>query len=237
MTKSITPSTIDSAIEGGTNLPSHRRALTAACAVLGPGLIAAGVLLHPAEVDDHVRQFDIIAGQSGVWATSHLLVWVGAVLLIPAVLGIMAVLDLRRPALATAGGLLVMAGCVSLASLTVVEQILGEMAVGGGDREQMVALAERFDQSAALNATAQLPGLALVVGILVLVIGLWRSKLAPRPTCIALLAGIAAASAVGTPVWKLGWVLVFAAFAALAGPIIRGGRPTWAIPDRQPARP
>lgn len=109
MIKPTTPSTIDSPVEGGKNLPSHRRALTAACAVLGPGLIAAGVLLHPAEVDDHARQFDIIAGQSGVWATSHLLVWVGAVLLIPAVLGIMAVLDLRRPALATAE-VLVLAG-------------------------------------------------------------------------------------------------------------------------------
>lgn len=220
MIEPTTTSTIDSKVEGATEAPSHRRALTSACAVLGPGLITAGVLLHPAEADDPARQLEIIARHSGAWATAHLLIWLGALLLIPGVLGIMAILDRRRPALATAGGLLAVVGCVSLASLTAVEQVLREMALG--DRDQMVALAGRVDQSGPLNATAQLPGLALVLGIVVLVVGLWRSDLAPPAICIALLVGIALASAVGTPAWKPGWVLLSAAFAALAAQVMRG---------------
>ncbi len=221
MTKPAALSTVTPVAQGGTNMAPHRRLLTGACAVVGPGLVALGVLLHPEEVDDHARQLEIIAGQSGAWATAHLLLWAGALLLIPAVLGILALLDRRRPVWATTGALLAIAGCVSLASLTVLEQVLGEMALAESHRQQMVTLAERLDQSPALNATAQLPGLALVVGIVVLAVGLWRAKLARRLTCISLLAGIALASAVGTLAWKLGWLLVFCGFAALAPTIMQ----------------
>ena len=221
MTKPTALSTAEPLAQGQASVPSHRRLLTGACAVVGPALIAAGVLLHPEEVDDHRRQLDIIARHSDAWTTAHLLLWMGALLLIPAVLGVLALLDRRRPAWATTGALLAIAGCVSLASLSVVEQVLGEMAASEGNRQQMVALAERLDQSGALNATAQLPGLALVVGILVLAAGLWRTNLAPRLTCVALLAGIALASVVGTPAWKVGWFIVFLGFAALAPRIMQ----------------
>ncbi len=110
MIEGAAPSTVNPIVQGGANIAPHRRLLTGACAVVGPGLIALGVLLHPEEAGDHARQLEIIAAHSGAWTTAHVLLWVGALLLIPAVLGILSLLDRRRPVWATTGALLAIAG-------------------------------------------------------------------------------------------------------------------------------
>ncbi len=97
---------------------------------------------------------------------------------------------LRRARLGAIGGGLALIGvALSLADWggELVKVEVGALSTTHHDA--MVALLDRFDSSARIAVPLQLSGVAFLLGMILLAIGLFRGRTAPGWVCIALIAG------------------------------------------------
>lgn len=165
-------------------------------AVIRTSLIAAPVLmLLSGLVLPQLRgrdgtELSVAAGHPGRYYAYVLLGLVGGIALIPAVYGIARRTCLCRARLgAVGGGLAFIGAALSLADWGG-ELVKVEMgALSATYHDAMVALLGRFDSSARIAAPLQISGLAFLLGMILLAIGLFRGRTAPGWVCIGLIAG------------------------------------------------
>jgi hypothetical protein len=104
---------------------------------------------------------------------------VGAYLLIPAFIGVKNLMRDRSPRWADlAGGAVLLAFLVAIGD-GATELMYWNMGAPGANLDQMVALADRYQNAAGSSLPYALGGVTLLVGSIALAIGLWRSKAAP----------------------------------------------------------
>jgi hypothetical protein len=157
---------------------SFRRRIAGAGMVAAPLVIVVAELLHARFELDAAEQLAAVAENPGRWYAAHLLVLVGLALAVPAFLGLARLVRPRRPVLAHVGLLLFVPGLVALAAAAGMELVLWQMAQPEAARAEMVALAERVNES---------PGLVPIFGVLlffplawlVIGIGLYVARSAP----------------------------------------------------------
>jgi hypothetical protein len=164
-------------------------------AVIRTSLIAAPILMLlsglvlPQLRGPDGTELSVAASHPGLYYAYVLLGLVGGIVLIPAVYGIARRTCLCRARLgAVGGGLALIGAALSLADWG--ELVKVEMgALSTTYHDAMITLLGRFDSSARIAAPLQISGLAFLLGMILLAIGLFRGRTAPGWVCIGLIAG------------------------------------------------
>jgi hypothetical protein len=156
-----------------------RQGLAAALVATPVIWLASGIICPPLKTDAG-KQLAVVAAHPDRWYWFTLLLLVGELTLIPALFGIMRLLRTRSPKLALIGGWLAQFGALVAIGDASSQFITWLMVRSGQDPVQMTRLLDRMDSSAAANIAYTVGGPAIMLGILLLSIGLYRSRVAPR---------------------------------------------------------
>jgi len=141
--------------------------LGGASLVIAPALMSIGDLMHPHESWDGPAQVAMIVAAPTRWYVAHLLLLVGALLLVPGLLLLTRVLERRRQRLAYASRVLLLVSGCALSAVFAPEMILGAFAARADQRSTLLLL-EVFNSHI---LPALLPGLlAFFVGTGMLVV-------------------------------------------------------------------
>ena len=198
----------------------RKPAASAVCCLLAaPMVIVAGELLHPTRSTDPARQLVLVAAHRQAWYVSHLLLFIGVALTIPAVTVLGALVRRQRPRLATAGVALAAAGAVCFAGLLTVGFVVGQMAAPGADRDQMSALFVRLFHSPGFAVPFEILPFLFAIGVTLLAIGLRRAEIISRPVAVCLGAGATALCLIGIVPGAPYAIAASAIFAAGMAPI------------------
>jgi len=160
----------------------HRKVAGAAM-IAAPAVIVVAEILHPKFEMDAAKQLSIVADNTGRWYAAHALVLVALALVVPAFIGLAHILEATRPTLSHLGLIAFVPGLVVLAALAGMELVLWQIAQPAADRAEMIALAERLDESAGIAALFVLVLLYPVAWLLVGT-GLYLARLVPRWTAV-----------------------------------------------------
>jgi GNAT superfamily N-acetyltransferase len=170
--------------------------LAAGSLMVAPLVLLAGELLHPPFQRDPAQQLAVAAANPDRWYLGHLLSLIGFALLVPAILGLTQLVGQQRAALADLGGTLALLGVLAASGLLSIDGFgVWQMAQPAADPAEMAALLDRILTSPGM-LTLYLVSLASAVGLLVLVVGLYRAQVVPAWT-----AGLVA---IGVAVWFTG---------------------------------
>jgi hypothetical protein len=154
--------------------------------IVAPIFLVASALVSPQLKSDEGAQLAVIAAHPTRWYWFTLLLLIGSILLVPALLGIAALVHERMPRLATvAGGFAVLGSLVAIGD--VMSQFVSwQMVATGADRAQMAALLHRFDNAGGVGVVFNVGGLAILIGVVALTVGLIRTRTAPTWAAIGL---------------------------------------------------
>ena len=191
-----TPMRFDTDVSRSANLFGAARG----CAFLAPLFLLAGDIAQ------------VINRDTVVWTV---LLWVAFILFVPAVIGLEAIIHRRAPVLAITGGALALIGAIAGATMQALFRAQIVLRNGG------LAEAETFlGRQPAITLTTLMPGILFPVGLLILAIALWRSRVAPVWLAATLAVGaimFPIGHAVGfTPALIIGDVILLIAFASVA---------------------
>ena len=150
-----------------------RKMVAGFCMMLAPLLVLIGQVVHPEAKSDAAEQFGVVAANMDEWAMAHVILFAGAVLAVPAVLGLMHMLRERQVAYGHMGGGLALMGLMALAGVIGIEMTLWQMAEGS--RTEMVALLERMTDATAIVLPFFVMSLFTGLGLAVLGVGLHRA--------------------------------------------------------------
>jgi len=172
--------------------PHHFRRLAGASLVLAPLLLLASSAVSPALKSDEGAQLAAIARHPDRFYLFSILGLVSAIVLVPALLGLMHMLRERAPGWGYIGGGLMMLGNLLSIGDWMGNFVQWQMAAPSADREQMTALLIRLDDTPGSALPLQLSGFAFMLGTAVLAIGLYRARTVPAWIAPALVIGIVA---------------------------------------------
>jgi len=172
--------------------PHHFRRLAGASLVLAPLLLLASSAVSPALKSDEGAQLAVIARHPDRFYLFSILGLVSAIVLVPALLGLMHMLRERAPGWGYIGGGLMMLGNLLSIGDWMGNFVQWQMAAPSADHAQMTALLTRLDDTAGSALPLQLSGFALLVGTAVLATGLYRARAVPSWVAPGLVIGIVA---------------------------------------------
>jgi len=172
--------------------PHHFRRLAGASLVLAPLLLLASSAVSPELKSDEEAQLTVIARHPDRFYLFSILGLVSAIVLVPALLGLMHKLRERAPGWGYIGGGLMMLGNLLSIGDWMGNFVQWQMAAPSADREQMTALLTRLDDTPGSALPLQLSGFAFLLGTTVLAIGLHRARTVPTWIAPALVVGIVA---------------------------------------------
>lgn len=205
------------------------RTAVAIALILAPLFALVSALVSPALKSDAGLQLDVIAQHADRWYWFTLLLLIGSILLVPALLGIAALVAQRAPRLGYIGGGLAALGAL-IAIGDVMSQLMSwQMVANGADHAQMTALLERFDNAGGVAAVFSVGGLAILLGTVLLTVGLIRARAVPTWAAIGLslgvLVNIAGFAAASNPLVALSWAVLLIAMGSIGGIVLTGDAP------------
>ena len=156
-----------------------RRGLATAL-VVAPVLWLASGLICPPLKSDAAKQLTVVAAHPDRWYWFTLLLVAGTVLMVPALLATMRLLRTRSPKLALIGGWLALFGVIVAIGDGASQFATWVMVRPGHDPTQMARLLDDVSKSSGANILYTLGGPTLLIGILLLSIGIYRSRIAPH---------------------------------------------------------
>jgi hypothetical protein len=160
-------------------MPNLTRRILGAAMILAPLLALASALVAPALKGRAGAKLAEIANHQDRWYLYALFITVSGWLLVPAVLGLIGSVSERAPRLGLIGGALALLGAVTAIGDATVELMYWQMGAPGGDPAQMAALADRYENATGSSLIFTIGGLALISGLALLAIALWRTRTAP----------------------------------------------------------
>jgi hypothetical protein len=199
--------------------------------ILAPLLALASALVAPALKGSTAAKLAEIADHHDRWYAYALLITVSGWLLVPAVLGLFWMVCARAPRLGLIGGALTLLGAVIAIGDATVELMYWQMGAPGADRTQMAALADRYENAAGSSLIFTIGGLALIFGLVLLAIALWRTRTAPAWAAAGIPLG-AVVNVAGFSANNTG--LVIASNVVLLAALSRIGRLVFVDPAAQP---
>lgn len=158
---------------------SFRRTLIGVCTVVAPLLSLASVLVMPESGGSAAGQLAAIAEYPASSQASMLLFLFSQLAFLPAVLGIMHLLRDGGVVLGHVGGVLALLGIFGHAVVGGSFLVALQMVGGDADREQMIALLQRMQESPSFVVFALMGLVGFALGFIILVLGLWRARAAP----------------------------------------------------------
>lgn len=211
--------------------------------VLAPLFGLASSLVAPALRNDDARaQLDVISQHPNRWYWFTLLLLVGSILLVPALLGIAALVRERAPRLGNLGGGLAVLGFLIAIGDVMTLLLEWQMAAEGANRREMVALLERFDEATGAGIVFGVGGLTALIGTVLLSVGLIRGRVAPTWAAIglsvAIVLNIGGFTASSNVVVTISWAALLVAMGCIGRIVLAGGRRARIadhLPQAQPA--
>jgi hypothetical protein len=195
------------------------RRATGLAMILTPILWLASAIVAPQFASDAGAQLAVVAQHPDRWYLFALLTLVGAMLLVPALMGVIGLLRERAPLAGYVGGTLAVIGTLVAIGDSTEQLVIWQMGAPQADHAQMTALLTRLDDAAGLAAIFTLGGLALLAGTVTLAVGLVRARVAPlwAAACLplAMLVNIAGFVAASRSIVAASCVILLAAFAPL----------------------
>lgn len=202
--------------------------------IAAPLFLVASALVSPTLKTDQAAQLGVISANPDRWYWFTLLLLIGSLLLIPALLGIAALVRERAPRLGNIGGGLSILGSLIAIGDVMSQFVSWQMVATGADPAQMAALLKRYDNAAGIGVLYGVGGLAVLIGVVLLTIGLIRGRIVPAWAAVGLSLGtvlnfvmFSSASAGGVAVsWavllvSMGWI----GSRTLSGSASRVGEP------------
>jgi hypothetical protein len=165
-----------------------RRAVGAAM-ILAPVLGIVSAVAAPPLHGSASAELAEIARHQSRWYVYALFIIVSTGLLVPAIVGLVSLLDERLPRLGLVGGGLALVGALVATGDATTELMYWQMGAPGADRAQMVALSDRYDHAAGASLIFSVGGLAVIVGLAIIGVGLWRTGAAPAWAALGVPAG------------------------------------------------
>jgi hypothetical protein len=201
------------------------RRATGMAMILTPIAWLASAIVAPQFATDEGAQLAVIAQHPDRWYAFALLTLVGAMLLVPALMGVTGLLRERAPLAGYVGGSLAVLGTLVAIGDSLEQLVIWQM--GAGDRGQMAALLTRLDDAAGLTLIFTIGALALLVGTVTLAVGLVRARIAPlwAAACLplAMVVNVAGFAAASRSIVAASCVILLAALAPLAAALRSAG--------------
>src|SRR3954462_13449027 len=154
--------------------------------IAAPMFLVASALVSPVLKSDEGLQLDVIAANPSRWYWFTLLLLIGSILLIPALLGIAALVHRRSPRLANVGGGLAVVGSLISVGDVMSQFVSLQMVASCADDGPMAALLHRFDNAAGVGVVFSLEGLSVLISVILLTVRLNRNRVAPAWAAIGL---------------------------------------------------
>jgi hypothetical protein len=158
--------------------------------MIGSGVLGlAAALVWPVIKSDDAAQLGVIAQHPSRFYLCTVLILASSMLLVPALIGLMRLSAERAPRLTNIGGTLSIFGALVAVGDSMTQLVTWQMVGHGADRAQMAALLHRFDNVAGASVVFSLGGIAIVVGMVLLSLALYRSRAVPAWAAAGLVAG------------------------------------------------
>ncbi|MDQ5819893.1 MAG: hypothetical protein M3540_00435 [Actinomycetota bacterium] len=157
---------------------NFRRTIAGAAMIGAPLVFVLAELLHAEFQTEAAKQLTAVSDNTGRWYAAHVLVLLGLALVVPAFLGLVHLLGRGRAALGHLSLVAFVPGLVAIAAIAGMELVLWQMAQPSANRDEMVALAERVNESAG-TAVVFLVALLFPLAWLLIGIGLYRARTVP----------------------------------------------------------
>ena len=155
-----------------------RRQAAGASMIVAPVVLVVAELLHARFETDAAKQLEAVADNTGRWYAAHGLVIVGFALTVRALLGLVHLLGRSRAALGHLSLVAFAPSLVAVSAIVGMELVLWQMAQPSANRDEMVALAERLNESAGVVAVF-LVALLFPLAWLLVGIGLYLTRAVP----------------------------------------------------------
>jgi hypothetical protein len=174
-----------------TNLdpPTLGRRFSTISLVLAPLFLLLSSVPLSSLASEPGAQLDIVGAHHGSYYAFVIFGIFGSIFMLPAMLAIMETVRASHHRLGVIGGGLALFGTTLSLLDWGSELVKWQMGMPGADRAQMVALLRRFDETAGSAVLLQLSGIAFLVGIVMLALGLRRGHLVPLWASLGLVAG------------------------------------------------
>ena len=143
---------------------SYSSAVSAASLILGPLLMTVGDGIHPKENNDAADQAAIIVEHASRWYASHLLLFIGLLVLIPGILALASLTAERRQVVGYAARVLTLMGVAAFSAVFVAEMLIGRYVADGADVSAATDLLETF-QSGRVLGVVMIGGVAFFSGV------------------------------------------------------------------------
>lgn len=156
---------------------SFRRQVAGAAMIVAPPLFVIAELSHARFQTEAAKQLTAVADNTGRWYAAHVLVLLSLALVVPAFFGLVHLLG-SRAALGHLSLVAFIPGLVAIAAIAGMELVLWQMAQPNANHDEMVALAERLNESAGIDALFPVALLFPLAWVL-LGIGLYRAPTVP----------------------------------------------------------
>ncbi|MBA2460325.1 MAG: hypothetical protein H0V45_00925 [Actinobacteria bacterium] len=162
---------------------SFRRQVAGAAMIVMPPVFVLAELLHARFQTEAAKQLTAVADNTGRWYAAHALIFLALALAVPAFLGLVHLLGRGRAALGHLSLVAFVPGLIAIAAIVGMELVLWQMAQPSANRDQMVALAERINESAGV-VPVFLVALLFPLAWLLIGIGLYRARTVPAWTAV-----------------------------------------------------
>jgi hypothetical protein len=208
--------------------PSSRRGtrIAAASLIVGPLLMSVGDLMHPSEDMDPSAQATILIEDAARWYGAHLLLLLGAAVLVPGILALTAIAAERRPSHGGAERILLVVGLAALSAIFACEMLVGRYASDGASVAATADLLRTLQSPAVLGILGGL-GSAFFVGVAAFTVPLIRGGAPWRAPAVVFALGallvlveIVSAQVVFS---QVGNILMAVASATFAFRLLNGG--------------
>ena len=136
-----------------------RRQVAGGAMIAAPLVFVIAELLHARFQTEAAKQLAGVADDAGRWYAAHMLVLLALALVVPAFFGLVHLLGRTRGTLGHLSLVALVPGVVAVAAIVGMELVLWQMAQPSANRDEMVALAERLNES---------PGIVPVFGVALL---------------------------------------------------------------------
>lgn len=165
------------------NPNSFRRQVAGAAMIVMPLVFVLAELLHARFQTEAAKQLTAVADNTGRWYAAHALILLALALAVPAFLGLMHLLGRGRAALGHLSLVAFVPGLIAIAAIVGMELVLWQMAQPSANRDEMVALAGRINESAGV-VPVFLVALLFPLAWLLIGIGLYRARTVPAWTAV-----------------------------------------------------
>jgi hypothetical protein len=217
------------------------RTLTGLALIVGPLLYLLGQIVSPDIDDDNkVKELANVAAHKGSYLTGALLFFVGALVTIGSMIGVIHLFRSRRVSLGQAAATLVLFGNTAIVGFYAFSTVEYEMVNQSGlNRAEMAKLLDKADGSSSGTPFFILFLVGIVLGLLLLAFAIWRRRVAPIwvPLAIVLTAVVGFvgnSKALGI----VSFALLLVGFGGLALAVLRMSDEEWDAPrDAAPPVP